>query len=453
MTARSIISAVAERLAQGVSSAAELAHALGVSQTTLSRAVRALERDQRVLRMGSTRGARYARRRAVAAIGSQWPVYLIDEEGTPQELGALNALERNAYYVTGGPERIQDLFEGIAYYLQDARPAGFLGRATPAAYPELGLPARVIDWTDEHVLTYLTHRGVDTTGNLIVGTEALNRYLAGTHAPAIVSAQNRITTYPALATAAMAGAPPSSSAGGEHPKFTACVVDGERRTHVIVKFSPPKSTPTGQRWADLLTAEYLAHRVLEEHGIPACRSALLEHDDRVFLECERFDRAGADGRRGAVSLVAIDAARYGKLDNWTAASARLASDGMLSTEDAERIRFLDAFGALTANSDRHLGNVTLFDRYEGPFELAPVYDMLPMLFSPQNDQIVVRPFEPAPPTAAWLSVWPRARSLAQTYWECLAQETGVSAEFRALSAQCLTILRALPARGALAAAS
>ena len=453
MAAPSLVSAVAERLALGPASAADLAKEFGVSQATLARTVRALQRDHRVLRMGSTRGARYALRRPVAAIGSHWPVYRIDQEGTPQEIGALYSLERNWHYVTGGPERIQGLFEGIPYYLQDARPAGFMGRAMPAAYPELGLPARVIDWTDEHFLTYLTQRGVDTTGNLIVGAEALNRYLAGADAPAVVLAQNRVTTYPALARAAMAGAPAGSSAQGEHPKFTACIADGERRTHVIVKFSPPRSTPTGQRWADLLTAEYLAHRVLEDHGIPACRSVLLNHDDRVFLECERFDRLGADGRYGAVSLFALDAAHYGKLDNWTAASARLAADALILSEDAERIRLLDAFGALIANTDRHFGNVTLFDRYQGPFELAPVYDMLPMQFAPQNDQLVTRQFEPAPPTAAWLSVWPRARALAETYWERLAEEARISAEFRALSAQCLTALRALPTRGALAIAN
>ncbi len=41
---------------------------------------------------------------------------------------------------------------------------------------------------------------------------------------------------------------------------------------------------------------------------------------------------------------------------------------------------------LIGNTDRHFGNVTLFDRYEGPFELAPAYDMLPMLFAPQHQQ-------------------------------------------------------------------
>jgi hypothetical protein len=449
----SLTSAITERLSLGASSAAELMQALRVSQTTASRALRELERHQRVLRMGSTRGARYALRRSVAAIGSQWPIYRVDEEGTPRELGALNAIHRDSYYVTADPERIRGVFQAIPYYFEDARPAGFLGRAVPAAYPELGLPPRVVDWTDEHFLTYLTQRGPDTSGNLIVGVEALNRYLAAVQAPAVVSRRDRVTAYPRLATAAMAGALPGSSAQGEHPKFTACLAEGDRRTHVIVKFSPPRSTPTGQRWADLLTAEYLAHRVLDEYGIAACRSSLLDHDDRVFLECERFDRIGAHGRRGVVSLFALDTARYGHLDSWTASAERLAVDSLLSAEDVERIRFLDAFGALIANTDRHLGNVTLFDRHEGSLELAPVYDMLPMLFAPQDDQLVARQFEPVPARAAWLSVWTRARALAESYLDRLAQESRMSADFQQLCAQSLAVLRAMPPRGAPLAAT
>jgi hypothetical protein len=442
----SIPTVIAERLRRGASSAAELMQALGVSQTTVSRALRDLERRHDVLRMGSTRGARYALYRRVAAIGSQWPIYRIDEEGTPHELGTLNAIYRDSYCATAGPARIAGLFQGLPYYLQDARPAGFLGRAVPAAYPELALPPRVVDWTDEHFLTYLTQRGTDVSGNLVIGAEALNRTLAAINSPPLVSVKERITQYPALAIGAMAGAPPGSSVNGEHPKFAACLTEDERRTHVIVKFSPQRSTPTGQRWADLLTAEYLAHRVLEEYGIAACRSRLLECDDRVFLECDRFDRIGADGRRGVVSLFALDTARYGRLDTWTASAERLAADSLLSPKDAERIRFLDAFGALIANTDRHFGNVSLFDHHQGVFELAPVYDMLPMLFAPQDGQLVVRQFDSVPATAAWLAVWAGACKLAQVYWDRLAQEPRVSADFHQLSAQSLSVLRAMQRR-------
>jgi hypothetical protein len=359
-------------------------------------------------------------------------------------MGPLHAIERESYFATGTRGRLDGIFEGLPYYLQDARPGGFLGRALPAAYPELALPSRVIDWTDTHVLIYLTRRGSDTIGDLIVGSEALDRYLASAGASPTVAAAERSTRYPALADAAMAGAPPGSSAHGEHPKFTVCIADGTRRTHMIVKFSPPRTTQIGQRWADLLVAEHEAHRLLSAHGVSACRSSILDYGERTFLECERFDRVGVAGRRGAVSLFALDVSRYGKLDSWTASAQRLMQDELLSAEDAEGIRLLDAFGALIANTDRHFGNVTLFDRYEGPFDLAPAYDMLPMLFAPQSDQIVERLFAPPPPSAAWLPVWGRARDLAEVYWNRLAGDSRISPGFQAICARSGEALQPLP---------
>jgi hypothetical protein len=348
------------------------------------------------------------------------------------------------------PASALGLFDGIPYYLQDARPGGFLGRAVPTAYPELALPPHVIDWTDDHFLVYLMRRGAGHVGDLIAGAEALNRYIDAADAPPVVRPEERSATYPALARAAMAGTPPGSSVQGEHPKFIVSVADREHRTEMIVKFSPPETTPIGQRWADLLVAEHLAHKVLAEREIPASRSTVLRFEDRVFLEVERFDRVGAEGRRGAVSLLALDAARYGRLDSWAECAQRLAADKLLSAQDAEHIRLLDLFGALIANTDRHFGNVTLFDRYEGPLQLAPAYDMLPMLFAPQNDQIVERQYEPARPTAASLSLWPHARALAEVYWERLTQEPSLSGEFRELSGRCLAALRTVSSRGLLA---
>jgi len=117
-------------------------------------------------------------------------------------------------------------------------------------------------------------------------------------------------------------------------------------------------------------------------------------------------------------------------------------------EDAERIRFLDAFGALIANTDRHFGNVSLFDHHKGIFELAPVYDMLPMLFAPQmaslwcGNSIQYRQGRPG-----WL-FWAGACKLAEIYWDRVAQEPRVSADFHKLSAQSLSVLRAMPRRRA-----
>jgi hypothetical protein len=223
---------------------------------------------------------------------------------------------------------------------------------------------------------------------------------------------------------------------------------GSARTHVIVKFSPPRTTRVGQRWSDLLLAEHIAHEHLAAHGIAACRSAVVEFGDRTFLEVERFDRAGEEGRRGVVSLLALDAARYGRLDRWPSSATRLAADKLIAREDVDRIRLLEAFGQLIANTDRHFGNLALFDSYDGRFELAPVYDMLPMLFAPTNDQIVERTFEVPGPTAETLSAWPRARSLAEGYWEKICAGDRITDEFRALGQRALASLQAAPHRAA-----
>ncbi|HEV7715384.1 MAG TPA: ArsR family transcriptional regulator, partial [Steroidobacteraceae bacterium] len=137
MATPSITPAVADMLARGPAAAADMARALAVSQATLSRSLRALEAERRVLRIGSTHGARYARRRRLDAIGDVWPMYQIDEEGVPRELGPLHAIERESYFAGSVLTRLLGIFEGLPYYLQDTRPGGFLGRAVPAAYPEL----------------------------------------------------------------------------------------------------------------------------------------------------------------------------------------------------------------------------------------------------------------------------------------------------------------------------
>lgn len=443
-----VIETITATLRTGPRSTPELVQATRASASTVLRGLSSLEGQGRVMRMGRARRARYALRRTVANIGAEWPVYRIDEAGEPQRLGTLEAIEANSYYSETGPARIQGFFEGIPYYLQDARPGGFLGRAVPAAHAELQLPPRVVDWSDPHFLIYLTQRATDTTGALIVGSESMDRYLSGAQQSPVVSQRDRATQYPIFANLAMAGSPPGSSAQGEQPKFTAFVSDRTRSVAVLVKFSPPYSTAVGRRWADLLICEHLAHRVLDEAGITSCRSELLDCGERIFLESERFDRVGAQGRLGVVSLWALDVCRYGKLDSWTASAERLSADELVSAEDTDHIRLLDAFGALTANTDRHFGNITLFDDYTGPFRLAPAYDMLPMLFAPQNDQIVARQFEPPSPRAAWLPVWSRARALAETYWNRLIAEERLSGEFRQLCSSSLEAMKRATARRA-----
>jgi DNA-binding transcriptional ArsR family regulator len=434
--ATSLTPRVIEHLDRGPTTAADLAQRLGVSQPTISRTLRPLEVAGRVVRFGTTRGARYGLAREVRGLGSRWPLYRIDEVGMPHEVTTLVAIERDHYYAPSGPSRIDGLSDGLPYYLQDARPAGFLGRAIPSRYPELDLPPRVVDWTDDHVLTFLARRGSDTPGDLVLGRESLDRYLEGGGVPPLVRDVDRIARYPELAKQAMAGAPAGSSAQGEHPKFSVRLGRGGDQVHAFVKFSPPRDTRVGERWADLLICEQLASDFLRSEGIPAARSHVVEAGNRVFLESERFDRVDSEGRRGVATLLAIDAQFHGELDRWTSAARRLHEDGLLSAEDAERIALLDTFGALIANTDRHLGNVSLFDRREGPFELAPVYDMLPMLFAPSDGDVVEREFQPQGARAETLAVWPRARELALGYWTRLAEEPRLTGAFRRRATEC-----------------
>lgn len=438
-----------QHLDAGAASAAELQAATGQSQSTVARTLRALQSRRRVLRMGTTRGARYALLHPVADIGAQWPLRRVAPDGSILALGILHALAAGQFHFEPASATFAwgGLTAGLPYFLQDQRPAGFLGRTIPQRYPELGLPQRVADWSDAHYLRYLTRRGGDAVGDLILGDEAFDGFLAAQRQLAGIPLDARAIRYPLLASEVLAGRLPGSSAHGEHPKFATLLRDGGER-HVLVKFSPPVTTAVGQRWSDLLVAEHLAHQVLAQDGVPAARSRIEHFGERTFLEMDRFDRAGSHGRVGVTSLLAIDTHLHGRLDSWIAASTRLHAAGRLDDQSLAHARLLDTFGALIANTDRHFGNLAFFDRYDGRFTIAPAYDMLPMRFAPEHDQVLVRDFTPPAPSADTLEAYGRARALAEHYWQACASDARISGEFRALCADCAAQLAALPRTGA-----
>jgi hypothetical protein len=443
---------VLRRLSEGTASAAELERALGQSQSTVSRLLRDLISRGQIIRIGSTRGSRYAMLRTVEGIGSSWPLRRIDEHGHPHEMGVLHALAGTEYFFQPHARNFQwgGLSDGLPYFLQDQRPGGFLGRAVPRRYSELALPQRVADWTDDHYLRFLTQRGSDPVGDLLLGDVALDEFLASVKSRVSLPLQQREHEYPRLADEVMEGGLPGSSAHGEHPKFAVLLEDPSQPRHVLVKFSPQIGTPMGQRWSDLLVAEHLAHEVLRGAGVATARSRIERFADRTFLETERFDRAGRDGRIGVTSLHAIDSALYGRLDNWIAAAIRLARERRVDEATVDTVRLLAAFGALIGNTDRHFGNLAFFDRYDGEFRLAPVYDMLPMLYAPEHDELIVRRFEPPGPTADTMRSFGRARALAEIYWTRCAGDERISTEFRRIAAENLAAIQAMPRTGAYA---
>jgi serine/threonine protein kinase HipA of HipAB toxin-antitoxin module len=228
----------------------------------------------------------------------------------------------------------------------------------------------------------------------------------------------------------MQGTLPGSSAGGEQPKF--CTVTAGRP--VLVKFSAAGQTATDQRTRDLLVCEHLALQTLAQAGLSAARTTLFNFQGRVFLEVERFDRTPLkpSGRIGMVSLLVFDAQYVGQMDNWAATATRLAARQLLTMADANTLALLEAFGLLIANTDRHYGNISLLLQGKR-WALSPVYDMLPMLYAPVAGELVPRSFaaQALQPTTATLAQWPRARELAQKFWQSAALDERLSAEFAA----------------------
>lgn len=422
-------------LSRGVTTSAQLQRELEVSQPTLSRAIRQL--GERVVRIGGGRSARYGLRRDMPGVGSSWPVFVVDQEGTLAPCGELFALAQEQYWFEAAGPRQCLLSDGLPYFLQDLWPQGFIGRAIPKRFPELELPPRITDWSDAHALTYLIRRGEDCVGNLFLGDESLQRYLQArrTRQPAFPSGA-RARQYAALADAAIAGDPAGSAAAGEHPKFTAVLQRGSQVRQVLVKFSPTISDRVSQRWSDLLVAEHLASKALGDIGVPSAGTELVSGGNRLFLECVRFDRRGEHGRIGVVSLAAVADHHIGRRDNWIAAATSLKAVGVIAAHTAESIRRAATFGQLIGNTDMHFGNLSFLFSFAGALSLAPVYDMLPMAYAPVgSEELPEREFKPPLPTAANLEIWPEIADRAAAYWQEVAAHDLVSADFRALAAR------------------
>lgn len=430
-----------EKLATGPKTAKDLAAMLGVSQPTTSRTINAL--GGQVLSLGRGRATQYARPRLVRGTTSEFPVYRIDEAGHARPLGVLRTLVGGHYWwQQDGPDHASRLFDYLPWFIQDMRPDGFVGRAFAQRLgTELGLPTRLNDWTDDDVLLALSCRGEDHVGNLIIGDESLRRYLQAAQKPAPgIPEAARVQAYADLADAAMAGDPAGSSAAGEQPKFAATLQSGNARRQVLVKFSPALPSVEGQRWADLLQCEHLALEVVRESGIDAASSRVFEGGQRTFLEVDRFDRIGTLGRSSLFSLRAIDSEYLGAGDDWARCAAGLLRVGVISAEDATRMRWLKVFGGLIGNTDMHLGNLSFIRTAQRLYRLAPVYDMLPMLYRPASGETPRREFVPPPMTIDTADVWPGALQAAQRFWEQAAGEPGISDPFRAICHANLTTL-------------
>lgn len=67
--------------------------------------------------------------------------------------------------------------------------------------------------------------------------------------------------------------------------------------------------------------------------------------------------------------------------------------------------------------------------------LAPVYDMLPMMYAPQQNQLVTRTFNPELPKSDEKTVWNEALSAARDFWAQVQKHSMISDEFKKLAAK------------------
>ncbi len=439
--------------ARGPISSTELAALLRTNRSTITRAVASM--GDEIVALGATRSTRYVLRRQIATAGNRWPIYQIDETGKSQQWTELEAFHDRQWRVTWhGTEPAwasrfmsrDGLWQGFPFFLSDLRPQGFLGRAIASQVSRLlPLPDDPRHWGDEDTLLYLQAVGEDLLGNLVIGENCLRRTLAQegseakNHVVEIADCANR---YPEIARSAITLLH-GSSAGGEQPKFIATLRDiSGIEQSVIVKFSPPFQQEVGRRWADLLLCEFHAHEVLAQHGLALPGARLVDTEERRFLEVPRFDRVGARGRCGVVSLEALHAAAAGdrRSNQWLSAANDLQRLEWVDEPTVKTIQQLYAFGEWIGNSDRHFGNLSFLLTDELPLRVTPSYDMLPMLWAPgAHGEITQRSLAPARPKPAEQEAWSVTREWALDFWQRVRDDTRVSKNFRKIALDAIKI--------------
>lgn len=439
----------------GPTPSSELASHFGISRPTLSRRVQEL--GNAVISIGKARATKIAAR--LQEYASAIPLYRVLENGQLETVGGLSPIRDGEHTqwlleATASADALLEgefkdgLYPGWPWFLEDLRPAGFLGRAFGKRIASLlQLDERPEAWTDLELLTTLIGFGPNLQGDFIIGDgRSLDEYQQQRVRIAEGYYRNSSPgTYLEHAQRALSEDEEyGSSAAGEQPKFTTMVCDTPEDSPraVIVKFSPKLNTPSGVRWADLLYAEHIANEVLGEAGYPTAQTRAFQIEDRVFLESERFDRVGPSGRRGLISLRALDAAHIGMgQGSWAKVARKLHADQWITDDDCERIIRLHCFGELIANTDMHWGNLSFFLPEKSPFPLAPVYDMLPMRFRPSSTgEVTAREFKPSLPKPEDQTAWLEMYSHARTYWQRIAEHPPISDDFKAIAQNAIEAL-------------
>ena len=422
----------------GVATSAELRRATGKSQASISRALAELAPE--VAAIGRARARRYVLPRPILGQSGEQPLFVTDASGRSTRWGTLFHLDGQRVHVVSIDNSYQLTTQGeLPWFLEPLRPQGFLGRLRGLS---MGFgDANPESWTLDQVLYTLLAHEHDNPGAFTLGDE---RGALLPEAPVDLAARGR--HYDEIARDITKAPRAGSSAGGEQPKFLSHVDLPSGYERLIVKFSPPRGTPFGERWHDLLHTEHLSGAVLRAHGLPAATTRILQSERNTYLESVRFDRVGAFGKRHVVSLGAIHRAWVaGQQQHWAATANSLTARGYLSADDAAKIATIREFGRLIGNTDMHFGNLSLLvddlQRLSSPrFQLAPVYDMLSMAYKPSEfrDDVGYTPLPAQRPPLGDAGEWGQALKMAREFWMSLADSSDVSAEMRVVAALNLT---------------
>ncbi len=416
-----------------------LQQSTGKSQASISLALGQL--GGQVCKLGAARSTRYALARPILGLPARQPLFLTRPNGHIEHFGRLTQLNNSQVHVRNatGQEWLSQPRQ-LPWFLQSLRPQGFLGRQYTRLRPDF--PADPDAWTAEQVLYLAVNHIQEPPGAFQVG-EVMGRIVP--EAPVDLGA--RALHYEGLVRNVQTALPAGSSAGGEQPKFV--VETGDNLggyQHLIVKFSPPRGTPFGERWNDLLHLEHLALSVLSSHGVAVAASNIVQTATRTYLESTRFDRTGTEGKRHVVSVGAVhDEFVKTPRVQWANTCEALATQKRLRQADVAQAAAILQFGRFIGNTDMHFGNLSFFvdDVARPQFELAPVYDMLPMMWRPgiHDGSLDVSAVRGQPQLAGFEAQAEQARAWATQFWDRAARLPGLSAPLRQASAASAVRLR------------
>ena len=407
-------------------SSLELQAATGKSQASISLALKQL--GAQVVKLGAARSTRYALTQAILGLPASHELLWNGPDAMgnmPWRFGTSTYLKNDNLYVQSG-QHVWQTQGRLPWFLTPLRPQGFLGRELARVRPDF--PNDPDDWTFEQVLYMAINHVNDPVGAFFIGVSETSNFAATN------DTLQKAEHYEHLATAIGAGLPAGSSAAGEQPKFTARQRNGER---FIVKFSPPRGTPFGVRWHQLLHLEMRALQTLQANGIACAETAIVKTAKRTCLESRRFDRGASGAMRHIVSAAAVhDEFVHAPRVNWVVTCEALVKQQLLSSSDARNVVLSYLFGLFLGNTDMHFGNLSFFvdDVINPIFVPTPVYDMLPMMWRPDIHSGNLDPSplrEPILPMG-YAAESALARTWAIDYWLQASNDAELSNELRGL---------------------